>query len=253
MKKKVITISAIIAGAIILGLFFLWVLLPRIMLYKIVNNYLPSLDKSAEYFSEFSAVSGDNVIIIDNGAVSVKIPDRFKPAPKEMLPSLHVDSETKESVFFQLNNHDSEELNLLDPEKFKDKEGVPEDFDLKEITEGFESLGNGLPDSTYNTYKCSLLVNKEDYSFWDLKKASCFAILSLLKEMIISNYDEVYLYERDDIRGIIYVTHNHGENKSEWVIFVIYSANDLNTHYTLQIEIKNLNEAYAIINSAEFI
>ncbi|MDE6746529.1 MAG: hypothetical protein K2J72_07805 [Oscillospiraceae bacterium] len=253
MKKRVITISAIVAGIIILGLFFLWVLLPRIMIYKIVKDFFPSIDKNVEYFTDFSVSSAEEVVTVDNGFVSVSIPKRFKyNEDKAEIIQSYGDADSKESFFFQ-SSHDSSELNLLDPEKLKDIEGVPKNFDLQEIAEGFESLGNGLPDSAYNTYKCTLLVSKDDYSFWNLKNGVCYAIAAVYKATAISSYDDVYLYERGDIRGIIYATHNHRENGMEWVVFKVYRADDLNTVHTIQVTVKDINEAYAIINSAEFI
>ncbi|MDE6595781.1 MAG: hypothetical protein K2K44_07220, partial [Oscillospiraceae bacterium] len=102
----------------------------------------------------------------------------------------------------------------------------------------------------YNTYKLMLLINKDDYSFWNLKKGVCFSIAAVMKEILISNYDEMYLYEKDNIRGIIMITER--EDKYQ-VIFEIYNSDDLNTVYTLQIGVNNIDDAYAIINSAEFI
>lgn len=250
MKKKVITISAIVAGVIILGLFFLWVILPRIMIYKIVNDYFPSIDKNVEYFTNYSVSSAEEVITVDNGFVSVKIPKRFKyREDKAEFIQLYEDADSNESFFFQ-SKSDLSELNLLDSEKQKDIEGIPEDFDLQEISEGFESLGNGLPDSAYNTHKCALLVSKDDYSFWNIKNGVCFSIAAVMKEILISNYEEVYLYEKDNICGIIMIEKRENIYHA---VFEIYNSDDLNTVYTSQIDVKNLNDAYAIINSAELV
>lgn len=71
-----------------------------------------------------------------------------------------------------------------------------------------------------------------------------------MKEILMSSYEEFYLYERDNIRGIILITER--EDKYQ-VIFEIYNSDDLNTAYTLLIGVKNIDDAYAIINSAEFI
>lgn len=251
MKKRVITISAIVAGIIILGLFFLWVLLPRIMLYKIVNSYLPNVDKSAEYFTDFNIANND-VQTIDNGYVSVKIPNRFihNEEKAELIPCLYNTSDNSETIFFMSEKGDLSGLNLLDPEMYKDIDGVPPDIGVKEITKGFESIGKGLPDSAYNTYKLMLLINKDDYSFWNLNKGVCFSIAAVMKEILISNYDKMYLYEKDNIRGIIEIEEKEDIHK---VVFEIYNSDDLDTVYTLVIGVKNIDDAYAIINSAEFI
>lgn len=251
MKKRVVTISAIVAGIIILVLFFLWVLLPRIMLYKIVKNSLPSIDKTAEYFTDFNMTNND-VQTIDNGYISVKIPDRFihNEEKAELIPYLYNTSDNSETFFFMPEKGDLNGLNLLNPEMYKDIDGVPSDIGIKEITKGFESIGKGLPDSAYNTYKLMLLINKDDYSFWNLKKGVCFSIAAVMKEILMSSYGEFYLYERDNIRGIIMITEI--EDKYQ-VIFDIYNSDDLNTVHTLQIGVKNIDDAYAIINSAEFI
>lgn len=256
MKKKVITVSAVAGGIIILVLFFLWVLLPRIALYKTVKNFLPNVEKSAEYFADFSNVDENNDIIsVNNGYVSIKIPDSFihDEEKADSIPYIYSDTGKKETIFFMPGPDDLSGLNMLDPEKYKDIENIPNDMGIKEITEGFESLGNGIPDSAYNTYKCALLVDKDDYSFWSLKKGTAFSLASIIKELLISTYDEVYLYERDNIRGIIFIEHDRGENGLESVTFEIFNENDLNTAHTLIIGVHSLDDAYAIINSAEFI
>ena len=251
MKKRVITISAIVVGVLIIGWFCICVLLPRVMLYKIVKNNLPSIDKNAEYFTDFNMTNND-VQTIDNGYISVKIPSDYYQQTRnlELMPYLYKSPDNEETVFFMKEPDDLSGLNLLRPENFENMENVPKDIGIKEITSGFESIGKGLPDSAYNTYKLMLLINKDDYSFWNIKKGTCFAIIAVMKEILMSSYEEFYLYERDDIRGIIIITER--ENKYQ-VIFEIYNSDDLNTVHTLQIGVKNIDDAYAIINSAEFI
>ena len=255
MKKRVIVISSIIAGIIVIGLFFFWVLMPRITLYKMVNNYLPSIDKSAEYFTDFSITNND-VITINNGYVSLKIPSSFKPSESStgLIPYLYQNEETQEGIMLMAEQSNMSDLNLLNPTMYKDIEGIPDNLALDEIIDGFEMLGNGLPDSAYGTYKCMLLTDRDDYSFWNLKKGICFSISAVLKEIIISSYDEILLYEKDDIRGLIFIYPNHNsEDSTIGLVFDIYNADDLNTVQTLIINVNSLDTAYGIINSVEFI
>lgn len=254
MKKRIITILAIVVGVLIIGWFCIFILLPRVMLYNMINK-LPNIDRNVDYFTDFS-VKYTDVQTINNGYVSINIPKRFiqNEEKSELIPCLYNTPDNVESVFFMKEPDDLSDMNLLRPEIFEDMEDIPTELGIKEITEGFENLSSGIvPDSAYNTYKCALLADKDDYSFWNLKKSTCFAIAAVLREAIIPAYDETFLYETEDICGIIYITHNYGENEQEYVIFEIFNANDLNTVHTLIIHVSSLDDAYAIINSAEFI
>lgn len=252
MKKRVITISAIVVGVLIIGWFCIFILLPRVMLYNMVRKYLPSIDNCAEYFTDFDIANNNSVQTIDNGYVSVKIPSDYHHETKnlELMPYLYISPDTEETVAFIKEPHDLSGLNLLRPENFENIEDIPKDVGINEIISGFESIGKGLPDSAYNTYKLMLLINKDDYSFWDIKKGTCFSIIAVMKEVLMPQYEEFYLYEKDNIRGIVMVS--KVEDKYH-VIFEIYNADDLNTVHTLIIGVKNIYDAYAIINSAEFI
>ena len=254
MKKRIITISAIVVGVLIIGWFCIFILLPRVMLYNMINK-LPNIDRNVDYFTNFSVTNSD-MQTIDNGYVSVKIPAGFayNNEKTELTPYLYNTTDGKEKIYFMKEPGDSSSMNLLKPEIFEDIEDIPKELGIKEITEGFESLSSGIvPDSAYNTYKCALLADKDDYSFWDLKKSTCFAIAAVLREAVIPVYDETFLYETEEICGIIYITHDHGKNKQEYVIFEIFNVNDLNTVHTLIMDVNSIADAYAIINSAKFI
>lgn len=251
MKKRVIKISAIVVGILIVGWFGIYILLPRIMLYKMVKDYLPSIDKSAEYFTDFN-ISNNDVQTIDNGYISVKIPSNYNQDTRnlEILPFMYRNPDKDESVMLLEKFSDLSDLNFLDPEKYGNIDGVSKDMGVNEIKSGFKSVGKGLPDSAYNTYKIVLLLNKDDYSFWNFKKGTCFLTAAVMKEILCSNYDEMYLYEKDNIRGTIMI--KNGENKYD-VVFSFYDVNDLNKAYDILIIAKNLDDVYAVINSAEFI
>lgn len=251
MKKRVIKISAIVVGALIIVWFCVYILLPRIMLYKIAKDYLPNIDKSAEYFTDFNIVNND-VQTVDNGYVSVKIPSNYSQDTRklELLPYFYQSPDEEEVVMLLEGLDDLSGLNFLDPEMYEDIDGVSKDMGVKEIKSGFESIGKGLPDSAYNTYKLLFLLDKDDYSFWNLKKGTCFLISAVLKEILVSNYDEIYLYENDNICGTIMI--DKKEEKYS-VTFSVYDVNDLNNTCTILISVKNLDDAYAVINSAEFI
>lgn len=254
MKKKVITVSAIIAGILIIGWFGVCVLLPRLVLYKTVKDFLPSLDKKIEYFADFSILKND-VQTIDNGYISLKIPSDYAHDTRklELLPYVYRSTDNEELVMLLKESSDLSKLNMLDPEYFENMEDVPKDMGIKELTDGFEKIGNGLPNSAYNTYKCALLTERDDYSFWDIKKSVCFSIVAVYKKIITSNYDEIYLYEKDDKRGIIFIKHPHDDTKTETVTVELFSADDLNTSYSIIIGTKSVEDAFAVINSAEFI
>lgn len=252
MKKRIITIASIAAAIVVLVLVYLWVIRPRVALYKVINEYqefLPSLEKSAEYFTEYS-VTNDTFVTIDNGYVSAKIPSTLKHYEDEAISYIYRNSDNSEGILFMEEPYDLSGMNLLRPENFEGIEGIPADVGVNEITKGFESLGNGLPNSAYGTWKCMALTDRSDYSFWNIKSDYCFLISAVMKEILLSGDDSIYIYENNDIYGLIKISE---DDESYHITFDIYSADDLNTVHTLIIKIKSLDDAYAIINSVEFI
>lgn len=254
MKKKVITVSSVVVGILLIGWLGVGVLLPRVIIYAMIKEHMPDPDKKTEYFTDLS-IAGKDVQTVDNGCFSVKIPSGYTHITNDLekMPYLYKSPDGEEYVMLYDNAVDLSRMNLLDPQNFKDMAKVSGDMGLTEIAKGFEELGNGMPNSAYNTYKCALLTERDDYSFLNIRKGVCFSIAAVLRSLTVSEYDEVYLYENGDKRGIIFLTHPHNGEMTEKVRFMLFRADDLNTNYIIMISARSSEDAFAVINSTEFI
>ncbi|MBQ8827307.1 MAG: hypothetical protein IJ007_09455 [Oscillospiraceae bacterium] len=254
MKKRIITIASIAAAVIILGLVFLWVFLPRIMFYNASKLFTAVENGPTEFFTGYDIRSEFEAVTVDNGEFSAEIPDSYSPKDKDMT-SLIMYTEPDTKNFISLSKGQDLGLNLLDPSNFEDAENIPDTMGMEQIKQGFEKLGHGLPDSAYSTFKCAHLLEADDYSFWDLEKAAAYSIIGVIKE-INAVYGTPYIYETDDICGILSVSSYTEEGTDQTkakVIFNFYSTDDLNTEYLLYIVCDSPDEAYAVVNSVKIL
>ncbi len=261
MKNRTVKITVIVAAVLVIGLFGYFILLPRIILYNTVQKsmeFFIYIDIKAEYFTDFSITHNGDVQTINNGFVSIKIPADYKQDEKKYAyANVYRAADDRNYAVMFFNEPYEYTLNLIDPEMFADMEGVSADWAADKIAMGFKKLGHGLPDSTYKTYKCMLLTDRNDYSFWDIKKGTCFMVTAALKEILLNTslsadyeYQEYYLYERDDMCAMIRLEKvDYGYD----AVFEIYNVNDLNRGHTFIIYAQSLDDVWAIVNSAEFI
>ena len=74
MKSRTKKIAVIAAIVLVIGLFGYYIVLPRVLLYIEVKDYMSSMDKMPEYFTDFSLSSSGSVKTVENGYFSIKIP-----------------------------------------------------------------------------------------------------------------------------------------------------------------------------------
>lgn len=253
-KKKIIIV---IAAVLVVTGFFLYVLLPRIGLKLMADKYLDSFDVPCSYFAEENySVRDDSLVNIRNKYVSIDIPADLQPNEERLdengEPMLYQSEDNKRGII--LLPPSTDKLDMTDPAYIEDFEnkGVAHE----KLIRGVESFGNGIPDSKYNTTKASFLLEREDYSFWDMDKAVCFIMLATFRSILVSFTEEAYIYETDDICGIVQISREIDEESGYsgyTAYFSAYSPDDLNTDYTVMIDMETLEEIYAVINSMEII
>ena len=233
-KKIVITVIAVLLVLSLAAGFFV----PRIMLAVATSTIINDVVEPATYFTEFD-VRNEDVQTIDNGHIAIDI-------PKEL-----VKTETSvDSVVIYRNTDKSISVLMMSPEDLSDLNLMLEDtmeetmssgnvsISTKQLRKGFEAMGNGIPDSAYNTYKCCYLTSKEDNSFWNFNQAAAFLVAGTLKSTA-AQYGPVQIYETDTICGFISTG-----------LLEVYSTDDLNTVTGILVKGMDSNDVYAIMNSA---
>ncbi len=248
-KKKKITIVIIVAAVLLVGYLALAVVVPRVMLHLMIKKTLGGVGSGAEYFTEYSAAYTGGTITAENGHIIIDIPETCLKQ-EEFLETAQLFKEENKHMVIMMNSDELTDMNLLDPENF-DSSDYKVKIGLKDLTKGFEGFGNGLPDSAYGTFKCAYMLDEEDYNPMSLKNQVAYSVIGVLKT-ILSVYGEVRIYERDNICGFVTVRENAEPEKegAYTVSLEIYTKDNLNKSTMVMVTTNNLDEAFALINSA---
>ena len=248
-KKKTITIIIIFAAVLLIGYLAVSIIVPRVMLHNIIQETLADVGDGAEYFTEYAAVHTGETISADNGHIFIDIPKECV-SQGVVFETTQLYKENDKHMLIIMEADELDGMNLLDPEKF-DNSDYKVKIGLDQLTKGIESFGNGLPDSAYGTWKCSYMLDEEDYNPWDLNNQVAYSVVGVLKKSI-ALMGEISIYERDDICGFVSVSENADpENQGKYIVILeIYTKDNLNKVTTVIISTDNLDEAYAVMNSA---
>lgn len=201
MKKKSVKIAAVIIGIAVIAWFCINILLPRVLIYTAVQEYMPHVNAEVGIFNDFSLSFDEDVQAIDNGFISLKIPANMEQEYTEgnSLKKYITNSETDKSSIILTAPSCIDYDDILTNEEL---DNIPGDHDMENIMDGFEKIGKGLPDNYYNMEKTMLLVDSSDYSFWDINQGASFLLAASSKYILTSMCSEVMLYEREDIKAI---------------------------------------------------
>ncbi len=249
-KKKKIAVIAIIAAVLLVGYLAAAMIVPRIMLHNLIKETLADVGEGAEYFTDYSAALQGETVTADNGHIAVEIPAECEKQENLLETALFYKENNQHMVIIMEADDFGDEMNLLDPEKF-DKSDYKVEIGLKDLTKGFEGFGNGLPDSAYGTYKCAYMLDEEDYNPLSLKNQVAYSAIGVLKT-VLPQFGEIYVYENGGICGFVQVNERqNSEEQSKYTAYLeIYTKDNLNKVTTVIVDVDNLEEAYAIMNSA---
>ncbi len=266
MKKKAILITAIIIVLIVLGtLFWFTVLAPRIEIDRYIkeNTDNQNMQIVATDFDRYDITLSGEAKEISNGHITVDIPERFIKDESVTLSTEVYKHETggvKECVMLIEVYDWGEEMSLvkaLDSSQYLE---IGHKIGAEQLKQGFDALNSTSPDSAYNTYKCMYMLSKDDYNFWNLNQQIAYGIMATVKSKIMSAYDDnVFIYEKGDICGFVSYTELTEEQTKDSsdkqarynVKLEIFNKSDLNTSSTVLMYCNDLNEAFAIMNSAK--
>lgn len=248
-KRKTVTIIIIIAAVLLVGYIAVSVVVPRVMLHKLITETLSDIGDGAEYFTEYSVAHREATFSADNGHIMIDIPERCVKQDMDFNEAQFY-KEDNECMVILLQEDELDGMNLLDPENF-DNSDYKVKIGLDQLTNGIESFGNGLPDSAYGTWKCSYMLDEEDYNPWNLNNQVAYSVVGVLK-MSIALPGEVSVYERDDICGFVSVAENADpENQGKYnVTLEIFTKDNLNKSTAVMVTTNNIEDAYAVMNSA---
>lgn len=249
-KRTIIIIVSIVAALLLIGI-LLWQLIPRLALSALIKTTLPEFE-SAQMFDSYD-ITDDSLVEISTDGYTIDIPSGLIEKDMGELAAKYYHNADHTTSVCLVTDAEPLEMNLLDPEKYKDIEGMPSYVAVDNMEKAFESLGNGvIPDNTYNTLKSAALLDSSDYNFWSIENTVGYIVMGSVKLALAYMGDTQYIYERDDARAIVYVKNPIEDMNYYTVTAELYSTDDLNTAHFLIINAPTLNEAYAVLNSVKF-
>ncbi len=250
-KKKALKIVIII----ILILTLIWMLGLRLVIWYAAKQVTPDMGPAAEYFTEYN-IKLSNVNLAQTtspSGLSMYIPDFFEEKEISLENTLQYiyinESEDFNECIVFMNASDLSDMNLFSEENMATYPGgILDKFAVNKLMKGFEDLGHGLPDSAYNTFKSTALLTADDYSFWNWQKGFAYVVSGMIKNTsFLGDYN--YIYETEDICGIIHVRELTGKDYKYYIVADMFSTDDLGTAHGLLIKTNHLPMAYAMINS----
>ncbi len=244
MKKKGLLVAVgIVLILVVLGVIFLP---KRIKLYNAVKDNIESLGPEGEMFEEYDVVD-DSLFEIKTDYFTIGVPGGCIHEDRDVI-DLYQSLDGSEHVAISKNVNDIE-VSFFDSSYGDESEVFGIEYKMEDLKDGFEKLGYGIPDSTYDTYKCLYLLKGSDYSFWDYKKGLAYANAAFVKNETMW-MDANYVYERDDMYALI--MERNLVDEGVYVYYVdLYNPNNLNQSNMVVIRVKDKQQAYAIINSIE--
>ncbi len=240
-KKRLWVVVGIVAVLVVLGAI---VLPKRIKLYNAIKDNIETLGPEGKMFEAYD-VEDDSLVIVESKYLTIGVPKDCVAEDNDVIESYKSDDE-KEYVAIS-KSVSTDVISFFEPGYGDESEIFGIEYSFDELREGFEKLGYGIPDSTYNTHKCIYLLKEEDYSFWDYEEALAYANAAYLKGQTF-NIDTNYIYEREDMYALI-MERNLAEEGVVSFYINVFDPKDLNTSYLVVVSSKDRQQAYAIINS----
>lgn len=261
MNKKLKVILIIAGIALLSALLYIVVLHPRVKLliqtlrvYSVMGGTTDIGDPIMDY--EYYDVKDDTLQMIDYGNYSIGVPSDWEDISNEDsifiaygLKGVTDEDAATEYLSATGNGEESSDMILLNREFY-------ESDDLwRRANKGFEQLGYGMPSTSYDSFKCALMMDSKDYNLLNYNKSLAFTIALSYRAGSWCLYDGItswsYLYEDEDKCGFIHEYYWDNTNSYRYTLN-FYDTDDLNTEYIIILTTKDKDTAYTIINSLEF-
>ena len=242
--------AATVAGVVVAAVLLFLVVIPQIRIYNAAKS-AEYVGKPAQYYTDFSG-KVDNPLKITNGHISLDISSSYSPIrlEGELHDKARVYKDNSKGVMLTFADNLGDAMDYTNEASLTGASPMLKSV-YKSFMRGVKRFGYGTPDCAYNSLRCIYLLDDSDYSFWDRDRCVAYAVLAEMKKAVGSDYDYVYIYERDDIRGFISVEETPTKDTMYNIHLEIYTTDDLNTVSTVIMCVDTLGEAFAAMNTAK--
>lgn len=251
MNKKIIigAILFLLVGVI------LWFMIPRVMLYNAARELTETAfpeETHYEYFNQFNATyaTGQPTQTISFEGLSIDIPADWTLMDNGLQSSLSYESPDKSQRVILLPPSYLTGYSLVSNQQVAElTTDLPYDVSLKRLEKGLSKLNIPMPDTAYATMKSALVLEKNNYSLFDIDKTIAYYIMGMLKS-IESEYALNYIYETEDICATYHVSPSE-DDSSYKIAADIFSSGNLDKAYGIVASVESEDTLYAIMNSVQ--
>ncbi len=239
-KEKILLIVGI--TLVVLGVLFLP---KRIKLYNAIKESGVELVATGEMFQDYD-VTDSSLVEVEGDYFTISVPKDFVRSESNAVIGYKSHDET-ENVMWNKRVSDGD-LDFFSSD-YDESEIFGIKYKMDDLRVGFNRLGYGIPDCTYNTTKNIYLLREEDYSFWDYEKGLAYANAAYLNSGIMNEEDHYYIYEREDLYATI-LEYSPVKYPEISIFYIdVYNPNNLSESFFIAIRLRDRQQVYAVINS----
>lgn len=246
MSKKVKKILKIVI-IIIAILTLIWMLGIRLLIWYYAQDAF-YVGPAAEYFTEYDVTLEDTQSVSHNG-ITMNIPSNYVEDEPFGSTIIYRSPDETEAVLIMAAKTDSRMALFSEETVAQMSDGFLSKIGTRQLMNGFKAMDNGLPDTWYTTYKFLSLLTADDYSFLNWKQGYAYVVSKIMADAFFLNDCDQYLYETEDICGIIQISDNFNRYGTYKVYAYLFPTYDLNTNYSVILSAGSLEEIYGMINS----
>lgn len=242
-KKRIIIILSVVVFLVILAR----ILLPRIYMWNRIKEIEPLMEPPAEAFTAYDVTLDNGQSVFFDG-LTITIPkDYTLREPNDKYSKVYDRTGTNDHCIVISSAQDVSHMDLTDKENAA---ALMEEYffqiSRRNIYKGFKDLGYGNPDSAYNVYKAAVLLTADNYNFWNWQRSYAYIVSVILNETMFYRGDCKYIYETEDICGIVFY---NDMTSMHHAYAYMFSTDDLNTMYTLSLRSISQEDIYGMLNS----
>lgn len=251
--KKILIIIGVVVLLLVAGA--AWFMVPRVKLYnaarELTETGFPE-QTHYEYFNQFDVVyaSDQPVQTVSYDGLSVDIPADWTILETSLENSLTYESPDNNQRIVLIEASDLTGYSLFHQELVQElSTGLSHKVDFDNLYYGFKALNMTMPDNAYDTMKSALILERDNYSLFNMDQTMVYYIVGMLKS-VEQEFALNYIYESEDICATYHVS-PPSDGHPYRIVADVFSAKDLNKAYSLVIRTDSEETLYAMMNSVK--
>ncbi len=246
MKKSTKTILIVIASVAVLAFLVLFVA-PRVVLAVLINKDIELMNYNVQEYT-YTDVTAEGLVPAEIEGMRISLPQGLE-AEESTLENFYKYTDGTQVV--GLDTEANAGMNILS-EDFYEADGLGTKLMIALLTDGFEKLGLGMPDSSYAYSKVVLSINEDTaYNPLSLSESLAYYIAGNATPGYM-NANGVYFYEGED--KYFWVIERYFEEEGNYkYVGECFPSDNLDETYTFVMQVEEPKTAFAILNSFEFV